>query len=472
LKVGAFDVADLSRAAWVQAVPALDHWVHRELYDRALAFALQTSVPRPTKFLQIPIPVRLFEDVRRRSATLPDAFGAHLRSLFGYQSFQAPEKIKQALSHVSEVSLWPGVAKWLSAGPDSELTNPEQVQARLSEIVRRRNRIAHETDRDPSRHGGRSPISDGETTEAIDWIERAATAILAVLGPPPVPEAADISGHRQTRGRDRQVRPPWTRVDIDQAVARIDDPKAAEAVRRLLAHADARGALIRGGVSLEPSAGIYYWLRGNRRSLWSLYLNPDRPQIALNFGSVWPRDPELARRMVAEIRRIPALDAALLHSDDVMVRKYPGVDLATLARSPDAVVAIIAALDLVDQTEHHTAGTTERRASIPDRLVAHRALADGQQLTIVVPDGVAQDRPTITAWLDADPSRCVVEWRDDAQKPLAWRFDGDTYSMAGLIRELIRLATGHDPQADVWGPNWIQTRDGMTLAKLAEPLDL
>lgn len=35
LQVGAFDVADLYRAAWVQAVSALDHWVHCELYDRA-----------------------------------------------------------------------------------------------------------------------------------------------------------------------------------------------------------------------------------------------------------------------------------------------------------------------------------------------------------------------------------------------------------------------------------------------------
>ena len=43
LQVGAFDVADLYRAAWVQAVSALDHWVHRELYDRALGCALNVG---------------------------------------------------------------------------------------------------------------------------------------------------------------------------------------------------------------------------------------------------------------------------------------------------------------------------------------------------------------------------------------------------------------------------------------------
>ncbi|WP_449060371.1 hypothetical protein [Planomonospora algeriensis] len=31
LKVGAFDIGDIYRAAWVQAVAALDHWVHQEI---------------------------------------------------------------------------------------------------------------------------------------------------------------------------------------------------------------------------------------------------------------------------------------------------------------------------------------------------------------------------------------------------------------------------------------------------------
>jgi len=49
LKVGGFDVADLCRAAWVRAVSALDHWVHRELYERAVAFASNIEVDRPRR---------------------------------------------------------------------------------------------------------------------------------------------------------------------------------------------------------------------------------------------------------------------------------------------------------------------------------------------------------------------------------------------------------------------------------------
>lgn len=85
--------------------------------------------------------------------------------------------------------------------------------------------------------------------------------------------------------------------------------------------------------------------QGNRRSLWSLYVTADRPSISLSFGFIWSRDEQLAHRMVAEIRSHPALDAALLQ-DDALVQKYPAIDLAVLAESPDAVDTIICALDM------------------------------------------------------------------------------------------------------------------------------
>ena len=112
----------------------------------------------------------------------------------------------------------------------------------------------------------------------------------------------------------------------------------------------------------------------------------------------------------------------------------------------------------------------QRRASIPDLLVAHRVLADEQALTIVVSEGVKEDRNTINSWLQDDPARAQVRWHNDPRAPFRWPFDGRTYSMAGLIRELIQQATGEQPTTDVWGPNWVRTNDGTTLAKLADPL--
>jgi Domain of unknown function (DUF4268) len=188
LQVGAFDVADLYRAAWVQAVSALDHWIHRELYDRALGFALNVDVPRPPKFLTLRIPMSLFEDVHHHSRTLREAFAAHLRDQFGYQSFQAPDKIKEALAHVSEIPLWPAVAKWLTEDTNQPVA-PNQVQDMVKQVVARRNRIAHEADRDPEQVSAKQPITAREASATIDGVEQVAVAIIHVIGLPP--EASD-----------------------------------------------------------------------------------------------------------------------------------------------------------------------------------------------------------------------------------------------------------------------------------------
>jgi hypothetical protein len=339
LKVGAFDVSDLYRAAWVQAVSALDHWVHRELYDRALAFALQVSVERPAKFLRIEVPMSLFEDVLHHSKTMEDVFRSHLRSQYGHLSFQHPEKIKGAISMVSDASLWLGVAKRMGKENGKPFT-PKSVQDKLIDIVKRRNRIAHETDRDHQAGGIRTPIRDGEVTETIDWLERVASAILAVIGPPPGrPDGME--------DQSAQSRVKWPRQSVYQAAESISDTPARVAVGQLLAHADAHQALLYGGVSPEPSGGVYYRVDGTRRSLWSLYLTAERPVITVNLKSIWSKDQELAYRMVAVLRSDSTLDAALLHDDDTLVQKYPAIDLAKLGESPDALNTVIRVLDLV-----------------------------------------------------------------------------------------------------------------------------
>lgn len=343
LQVRAFDVADLYRAAWVQAVSALDHWLHRELYDRALAFALDTSGSRPAKFLKIKIPMSLFEEVRQNAAAMREAFQAHLRREYGHLSFQAPEKIKEALAVISDASLWPRVAEVLS-DETGQQTTPEEVQQRLRDITRRRNRIAHSADRDPNHKTARQQVSDHEATDTIDWIDRVAGAIHTVIGPAPEMPADEPAP------ADASPRKRWARQDVDEALERIGDTHAGDALRRLLAHADQHDAMVRGGTSPEPSAGLYYWFQGQRRSLWSVWVTSIRPCIALNLGSIRPRDADLVDRMVSELRTDRSLDAALLHDDEVLVKKYPTFQLSTLGESPDAVDTIIRTLDLAIRT--------------------------------------------------------------------------------------------------------------------------
>ena len=185
LQVGAFDVTDLYRSAWVQAVSSLDHWVHREVYDRALGFALNPHVPRPKRFLRMDVPMDLLENVLHHSAEPRELFPDYLRAKFGHLSFQAPDKIKEALGHVTDEQVWPSVASLLGADPTAD----------LKAIVQRRHRIAHEADRDPDRPGHKKPVSGGEAAAVVERVAQIAAALAQVLGPPPlVPPAAPAAG--------------------------------------------------------------------------------------------------------------------------------------------------------------------------------------------------------------------------------------------------------------------------------------
>src|SRR6201999_2623985 len=114
LQIGRFNVADMYRAAWVQAVSALDHWVSREVSERALGLVLNSAEPRPGQFLKLKIPMQLFEDLYHRSGSVEQTFAAHLRDHFGRQSFQSPERIKEGFSFVYRHPFWPAVAAQLA----------------------------------------------------------------------------------------------------------------------------------------------------------------------------------------------------------------------------------------------------------------------------------------------------------------------------------------------------------------------
>jgi alkylated DNA nucleotide flippase Atl1 len=111
-----------------------------------------------------------------------------------------------------------------------------------------------------------------------------------------------------------------------------------------------------------------------------------------------------------------------------------------------------------------------RRAPIPERLIAAGALRPGEQLTIVVPPYVKQDREAITRWLAEDPKRSVARWCDDPRAPVQWALDDSASPMRTLVTRIVREATGAPPQADVWGPNWFLAPDGRPLNRVADDL--
>src|SRR5262245_2204514 len=56
---------DLYRAAWVQAVSALDYWLHREIVKRAVALINDTGRERPEPLSRLAIPFGSVERMRR-----------------------------------------------------------------------------------------------------------------------------------------------------------------------------------------------------------------------------------------------------------------------------------------------------------------------------------------------------------------------------------------------------------------------
>lgn len=121
-------------------------------------------------------------------------------------------------------------------------------------------------------------------------------------------------------------------------------------------------------------------------------------------------------------------------------------------------------------TQRAARAAASRRASIPDRLVAAGVFGDGDELRIVVPAGVGEDRAAVAAWLGEDEQRPVVRWRQDARMPVEWAVDGQSWNLTSLIRHIIEEATGELARTQVWGPNWYQTTAGEVLHKVADSL--
>jgi hypothetical protein len=189
LKVGAFEVTDVFRAAWVQAVAALDHWVRQEVRARMLRLASTSAGPKPAGFMAFEVPLGEVEDLVRDRTSLPDVLDRHLNRTRGHLSYQSADKIREAFELVSDVrDFWNRVARMLSEGEGDGITvTGAEVKARLASIARRRNKIAHESDEDPEQPSSKRRIEAAGVTETIDFIDQLAGAIRAVLDVPAVP---------------------------------------------------------------------------------------------------------------------------------------------------------------------------------------------------------------------------------------------------------------------------------------------
>ncbi|WP_280302312.1 hypothetical protein [Nocardia neocaledoniensis] len=181
LGVNVFDIGDLYRAAWTQAVSALDHWLHEEISARVKVLADETS-GRPHALQTFALPLAVVDDVRLNGKLFRMALAEEVRKSMSRKTLQNPDDIAAGLKLVYDGGdLWRKVAARLKTPPpgDEATWSQDSIKAALRAIMKRRNQIAHEADLD--NNGDRRAITDVDAANMIDLLEDTATAIAAVV---------------------------------------------------------------------------------------------------------------------------------------------------------------------------------------------------------------------------------------------------------------------------------------------------
>ncbi|GAU67873.1 hypothetical protein SSP35_05_04400 [Streptomyces sp. NBRC 110611] len=182
LQPGALDIGDLYRAAWVQAVSAVDHWLHEELFRRVAELAAASGARLPVQLQKYQLPLSVIEEVRAGQVTLTDAVLERVRSEWATRPLHNPKEIARAYRLVTDDNLWSKAAVQLNEWFQYRTHyDADALKEKFSAVVARRNKIAHESDLEEGHLKRRRPITDADACDAVDWIERITLAIATVL---------------------------------------------------------------------------------------------------------------------------------------------------------------------------------------------------------------------------------------------------------------------------------------------------
>jgi len=169
---GVLDLSDILRAELVLAVSGLDHFVH-QIVKLGMLKAYRGQHIQTPAFLRFQ--VTLESALQGISSSSSDSWlEDQITTRHGYQSFQFPDKIADAIRLISGAQLWNEVANHLGM-------TAQDVKQALKLIVTRRNQIAHEADMDLSFPGNRWPIDEHLVNDAISFMEQLAEAMYGVV---------------------------------------------------------------------------------------------------------------------------------------------------------------------------------------------------------------------------------------------------------------------------------------------------
>jgi alkylated DNA nucleotide flippase Atl1 len=107
------------------------------------------------------------------------------------------------------------------------------------------------------------------------------------------------------------------------------------------------------------------------------------------------------------------------------------------------------------------------RAANAVRIIVDKGLLDsGDVLSLQPTTEIPADmRAAIESWVAEEPARGLASWTGDADRPLRWEGDGETWRPTTLVRHIVRQATGQNRGGR--GPAWWVTESGVDLTALA-----
>jgi len=157
-----YDYSDLLRWQWAQSVSALDKLIH-DLVRIGMLEIFQRLRPITPKFSAFTISIQSHMQMVGNYNIAYNIFEQQIIHKHGFLSFQDPDKISDALSHI-----WTEPHKWAVLATQIGTTEP-LIRTQLKNISIRRNQIVHEGDYS-SNLLQRQPIFESDVIDVLDFI--------------------------------------------------------------------------------------------------------------------------------------------------------------------------------------------------------------------------------------------------------------------------------------------------------------
>ncbi len=167
------DVSETYRAGLTMAVSALDHYVHERTLQGMLDVYLG-SRPHTAAYDRFNMRIQSLHQGLIAPVGSVQWLESEIRHALSFRTCQKPEDVADAMRLFSDAILWPTVGGQLGL-PHAD------VKGRLTLIVDRRNKIAHEFDNEPTGLGLRWPMSYILVDDTASFIESVVHAIDIVV---------------------------------------------------------------------------------------------------------------------------------------------------------------------------------------------------------------------------------------------------------------------------------------------------